>query len=161
MLNQAQIIGHLGKDPESRFLPSGEAVCNFSIATTEKWKDKASGEQKEQTEWHRINTFGRLAEVCGEYLRKGALVYVAGKITTRKYTDKDGVERYSTEITAREMKMLGGKGDAPTERQREATPAPAARQREATLSQQAVGGAASMSDDIPFLPLRGVAAMIA
>lgn len=109
MLNNAQIIGHLGKDPETRYLPSGEAVCNFSVATTEKWKDKATGEQKEATEWHRISTFGKLAEICGQWLHKGSLVWVQGKITTRKWTDKDGIERYSTEIRADSMKMLGGK----------------------------------------------------
>lgn len=109
MLNQVQIIGHLGKDPETRYLPSGDAVCNFSIATTEKWKDKATGDAKEQTEWHRISTFGKLAEICGQYLKKGSLTFVQGSIKTRKYTDKDGVEKFSTEIKADTMKMLGGK----------------------------------------------------
>jgi single-strand DNA-binding protein len=109
MLNQVQIIGHLGKDPETRYLPSGDAVCNFSIATTEKWKDKATGEAKEATEWHRISTFGKLAEICGQYLKKGSLAFVQGKIQTRKYTDKDGVEKFSTEIKADQMRMLGGK----------------------------------------------------
>lgn len=108
MLNQAQIIGHLGKDPEVRFMPSGNAVANFSIATTEKWKDK-SGEAKEQTEWHRVTVFDKLAEIVGEYLKKGSLVYICGKIKTRKYTDKDGAEKYTTEIHAHEMKMLGGR----------------------------------------------------
>lgn len=82
MLNQAQIIGHLGKDPEVRQMPNGDAACHFSIATTEKWKDKSTGEQKEATEWHRVNAFGKLAEVCGQYLRKGSLVYVSGKLKT-------------------------------------------------------------------------------
>ncbi len=111
MLNQAQIIGHLGRDPETRYLPSGDAVSSFSIATTEKWKDKQSGEQKEATEWHRISAFGKLAEIIEKYVRKGSLVYVAGKITTRKWTDKDGIERYSTEIKADTLKMLGGRQD--------------------------------------------------
>jgi len=109
MLNQAQIIGHLGRDPETRYLPSGDAVTNFSIATTEKWRDKNTGEQKEATEWHRINTFGKLAEIAGQYLKKGSLVFIQGKIVTRKWQDKDGIERYSTEIRADSMKMLGGR----------------------------------------------------
>ncbi len=140
MLNQAQIIGHLGRDPETRFLPSGDAVTSFSVATTEKWKDKATGEQKEATEWHRISTFGKLAEVCEKWLRKGSLVFVQGKITTKKYTDKDGIERYSTDIRADTMKMLGGRQDdagAPASQS-------AARQRPAS------GAEPDMDDDIPF-----------
>lgn len=114
-LNKAIIIGHLGKDPESRFMSDGSAVCNFSVATAESWKDKASGEKKEATEWHRVSAFGKLAEICGQYLKKGALVYLEGKITTRKWKDKEGNDRYSTEIRADQMKMLGGKpdGDSP------------------------------------------------
>ena len=108
MLNKIQIIGYLGRDPEVRYLPSGAAVCNFSVATTEKWKD-ASGNPVEETEWHRVSAFERLAEVCGEYLHKGSLVFIEGKLKTRKYQDKDGVEKTSTEIVAREMKMLGGR----------------------------------------------------
>jgi single-strand DNA-binding protein len=110
-LNKAMLIGHLGADPEMRYLPDGTAVANIRIATTESWKDKSTGEKKEATEWHRVNFFGRLAEVVGEYLKKGSLVYVEGKITTRKYTDKEGVEKYSTEIRADQMRMLGGKQD--------------------------------------------------
>jgi len=146
MLNQAQIIGHLGKDPEVRYLPSGEAVANFSIATTEKWKDKNTGEQREETEWHRISTFGRLAEIVGEYLKKGSLVFVQGKLKTRKYTDAQGVERYSTEIRAESMKMLGGRdsnqGSAPPAQR----PAPAPRQAPAPNQ----SGFDDMDDDIPF-----------
>ena len=149
MLNQAQIIGHLGKDPESRFMPNGEAVCNFSVATTERWKDK-SGEKQEDTQWHRITTFRKLAEICGEYLHKGSLVYIRGKIQTREYTDKDGIKRYSTEIVADEMKMLGGKPDA-GERQ-ESAPKPEPRR-----SQNPV---AALDDDIPFDRIRGAAAFI-
>jgi len=138
-LNKAIIMGHLGKDPETRSLTDGSAVCNFSIATSEKWKDKNSGEMKEATEWHRINAFGKLAEVCGKYLKKGALVYVEGKIQTRKWKDKDGNDRYSTEIRAEEMKMLGGKdGEEKQER-------PAKKDS---------GSMADMPDDIPFSPLR-------
>jgi single-strand DNA-binding protein len=114
VLNKAQIIGRMGRDPETRYLPSGEAVCNFSLATTEKWKDKATGEQKEATEWHRVSAFGRLAEIVGQYLRQGSLVYVEGKLTTRKYTDKNGEERSSTEIRLSDMKMLSSRDSAPS-----------------------------------------------
>jgi single-strand DNA-binding protein len=109
MLNKACIIGRLGQDPEIRYLTDGTAVCNVSVATSESWKDKATGEKKEATEWHRISVFGRLAEICGEYLKKGGLVYFEGKLKTRKWTDKDGTERYTTEIHASEMKMLSAK----------------------------------------------------
>lgn len=147
MLNQVQIIGYLGKDPESRYLPSGDAVCNFSIATTEKWKDKATGEAKEMTEWHRISTFGKLAEICGQYLKKGSLAFVQGKIQTRKYTDKDGVEKFATDIKADTMKMLGGRdggGEAPAPR------APAAAPRPTPAPAQGASGFDDMEDDIPF-----------
>ena len=150
MLNNAQIIGYLGRDPEVRYLPGGEAVANFSIATTEKWKDKQSGEQREATEWHRINTFGKLAEIVGQYLKKGALVYVAGKIVTRKYTDKDGIERYATEIKADTMKMLGGRdGGESGHAQRQ--DAPQRQQRPSAAPQASQGsGFDDMDDDIPF-----------
>ena len=108
-VNKAIILGNLGKDPETRFLPDGKAVCNFSIATSEQWKDKATGEKKEATEWHRISAFGRLAEVCSEYLHKGSSVYIEGKIKTRKWQDKDGQDRYTTEIQADHMVMIGPK----------------------------------------------------
>jgi single-strand DNA-binding protein len=108
-VNKVILIGNLGRDPEVRYLPSGDAVANFSIATTEKWKDKG-GEMQEQTEWHRISFFGRQAEICGEYLRKGSSVYVEGRLQTRKWTDKDGNERTSTEIRGDRMQMLGGRG---------------------------------------------------
>jgi len=107
-VNKAIIVGNLGKDPEVRYLPSGDAVANITVATSSKYKNKA-GEMVEETEWHRISFFGRLAEVVGEYLKKGSPVYVEGRIKTRKYTDKDGVEKYSTDIVASEMQMLGGK----------------------------------------------------
>lgn len=112
MLNKATIIGRLGKDPETRYMPSGGAVTNISIATSESWKDKSTGEKKEQTEWHNIVFFNRLAEVAEKYLRKGSLVYVEGQLRTRKWQDKSGNDRYTTEIVAREMKMLGGKQDS-------------------------------------------------
>lgn len=107
-VNKVILVGNLGKDPETRFLPSGDAVCNFSVATTDKWKDK-SGQQKEQTEWHNISAFGKLAEICAQYLKKGSAVYVEGSIHTRKWQDKEGKDRYSTEIKATSMQMLGGK----------------------------------------------------
>lgn len=108
-LNKAIIIGNLGRDPETRYLADGSAVTNFSVATTETWKDKASGEKKEATEWHRINTFGKLAEICAQYLKKGSMVYIEGKINTRKWKDKEGNDKYTTEIRADQMTMLGGK----------------------------------------------------
>lgn len=155
MLNQAQIIGYLGKDPEVRYMPSGDAVANFSIATSERWKDKQTGETREATEWHRINTFGKLAEIVGQYLHKGSLVFVQGKITTRKWTDKDGIERYSTEIKADSLKMLGGReggeGGQQAPQQRQAAPQ---RQQRPSAQQQAPASSGSgfddMDDDIPF-----------
>lgn len=102
------IIGNLGRNPESRYMPSGEQVTCISVATTESWKDK-SGNKQEQTEWHRIAFFGKLAEIAGQYLKKGSQVYVEGRIRTRKYTDRDGIERYATEIIGDRMQMLGGK----------------------------------------------------
>ena len=108
-VNKAIIIGNLGKDPEVRYTAIGEAMCNITVATTESWKDKGSGEKKELTEWHRISFFGKLAEIAGQYLKKGSQVYVEGSIRTRKWTDKDGQERYTTEIRADEMKMLGSR----------------------------------------------------
>jgi single-strand DNA-binding protein len=117
-VNKVIIVGNLGRDPETRYMPSGDAITNIAVATTDKWKDKATGEQKEATEWHRISFFGKLAEIAGQYLKKGSQVYIEGKLRTRKYTDKDGVEKYSTEIVADSMQMLGsrqgmGGGSAP------------------------------------------------
>ena len=132
MLNKAQIIGRVGRDPEIRYLPSGDAVANLTLATTEKWKDKSTGEAKEATEWHRISFFGRLAEIVGEYVQKGSLIYVEGKIKTRKYTDKDGVEKYSTDITAETMKLLSSRGDSQPRQQEQST------------------GMEDMPSDIPF-----------
>jgi single-strand DNA-binding protein len=108
-VNKVIIVGNLGRDPETRYMPSGDAITNIAVATTDKWKDKSTGEQKEATEWHRISFFGRLAEVAGQYLKKGSQVYIEGKLRTRKYTDKDGVEKYSTEIVADVMQMLGSR----------------------------------------------------
>ncbi len=111
-VNKVILIGHLGADPETRAMPSGSSVANLRIATTESWRDKQSGEQQERTEWHRVALFGRLAEIAGEYLRKGSQVYIEGSLRTRKWQDKQGNERYSTEIVGNEMQMLGGRGGA-------------------------------------------------
>jgi len=109
-VNKVILIGHLGADPETRAMPSGSSVANLRIATTESWRDKQSGEQQERTEWHRVALFGRLAEIASEYLRKGSQVYIEGSLRTRKWQDKQGNERYSTEIVGNEMQMLGGRG---------------------------------------------------
>ena len=139
MLNKAQIIGRVGNDPEIRYLTSGDPVANLSIATTERWKDKQSGEMKEATEWHRVNFFGRLAEIIGEYAHKGSLLYVEGKIKTRKWKDKDGVDKYSTEIIGETMKLLGSKqGTQPQQSSNEG------RQKSKD------SGFDDMDDDIPF-----------
>lgn len=117
-VNKVILVGNLGADPESRYMPNGDAVCNVRLATTESWKDKSSGEKKEITEWHRVVFYRRLAEIAGQYLKKGTPVYVEGRIRTRKWQDKDGQDRYTTEIEATEMQMLGrreGMGDAPRE----------------------------------------------
>jgi single-strand DNA-binding protein len=111
-VNKVIIVGNLGADPETRAMPSGSTVANLRIATTENWKDRQSGENQERTEWHRVVLFGRLGEVAAEYLRKGSQVYIEGSLRTRKWTDKQGNERYSTEIVANDMQMLGGRGGA-------------------------------------------------
>ncbi len=108
-VNKVIIVGNLGRDPEIRYLPNGDPVASLAVATTDTWKDKNTGEKKEQTEWHRISFFGRTAEVCGQYLKKGSAVYVEGSLRTRKYTDKDGVEKYATEIRGDSMQMLGSR----------------------------------------------------
>lgn len=109
-INKVILVGHLGADPEVKYMPSGSAVTNLSVATTESWKDKQSGEKQERTEWHRVAMFGRLAEIAGEYLRKGSQVYIEGRIQTDKWQDKEGNDRYTTKIIANEMQMLGGRG---------------------------------------------------
>ena len=153
-VNKVILIGNLGRAPETRYLPSGDAVCNISIATTDKWKDKASGEMKEATEWHRVAFFGRLAEIAGEYLKKGSQVYVEGSLRTRKYQDKEtGKDRYATEIRGEEMKMLGSRGGGsggsePMTRE----PAAAGAGGGGKPQQSKKGGGAfdQMDDDIPF-----------
>lgn len=110
-LNKVLIIGNLGKDPETRYAPSGDAICNLTIATSESWKDKATGEKKESTEWHRVVFFGKVAEIANQYLRKGSKIYVEGSLRTRKWQDNNGQDRYTTEIRGDQLKMLGGKQD--------------------------------------------------
>ena len=111
-INKVILIGNLGADPETRAMPSGTTVANLRVATSESWRDKQTGEQQERTEWHRVALFGRLAEIAGEYLRKGSQVYIEGSLRTRKWQDKQGHERYSTEIVGNELQMLGGRGGA-------------------------------------------------
>ncbi|WP_176060316.1 single-stranded DNA-binding protein [Paraburkholderia sp. BCC1876] len=176
-VNKVILVGNLGADPEVRYLPSGDAVANIRLATTDRYKDKASGEMKETTEWHRVSFFGRLAEIVSEYLKKGSSVYLEGRIRTRKWQAQDGTDRYSTEIVAEQMQMLGGRpggdrrerngddgNDFESRPARSAAPAgaraPAARtaataaqQRPPQPSQPAYGGGggfSEMDDDIPF-----------
>lgn len=142
-INKVILIGHLGQDPEVKYMPSGQAVCNISVATTESWNDKNSGEKVEKTEWHRVVFFRRLAEIAGEYLRKGSQVYVEGRLQTRKWQDQSGSDRYTTEIVANDMQMLGSKGSG------------AAMMQEAPSSPEPVQATAGSStddfdDDIPF-----------
>jgi single-strand DNA-binding protein len=111
-INKVIIVGNLGGDPETRYMPSGSAVTNLTVATNESWKDKQTGEQKDRTEWHKVAMFNRLAEIAAEYLRKGSQVYIEGKLRTRKWQDKSGQDRWTTEIIADEMQMLGGRGGA-------------------------------------------------
>jgi len=130
-LNKVLLIGNLGADPETRYTTSGDAVCNIRLATTDTWRDKASGEQRESTEWHRVVFYRRLAEIAGQYLKKGSTIYIEGSIHTRKYTDKDGAEKYSTEIKGASMQMLGGKNEGqsqPAQRQERTKTAPAQNQ---------------------------------
>jgi single-strand DNA-binding protein len=121
-VNKVILIGHLGADPDSRFMPNGDAVTNVRLATSESWKDKATGEKKEITEWHRIVFYRKLAEIVTQYLHKGSAIYIEGRIRTRKWTDKDGIERYSTEIEADHMTMLGGRTQAPSQSDRQDAP---------------------------------------
>jgi single-strand DNA-binding protein len=161
-VNKVIIVGNLGKDPEVRYMPSGGAICTVSIATSRQWKDKTSGERQEETEWHRVTFFERMAEIAGEYLKKGKSVYVEGRLKTRKYTDKDGVEKYSTDIIATDMQLLGsregagmggdeGGGDsAPAPRARPAATAPARSAPASKPAAKSSTGFDDMDDDIPF-----------
>lgn len=162
-VNKVILIGRLGKDPETRYMPNGDAVTNATLATSETWKDK-SGAKQEKTEWHNLVFYRRLAEVVGEYVKKGSMIYVEGKLQTRKWTDKEGKDRYTTDIIVNEMTMLGSKstgsgdqqGDSQQEHPQEAQKAPATTRRPA---QDQSGGARSFDnfdDDIPFAdPYRG------
>lgn len=153
-LNKVQIIGNLGKEPEVRYTGSGTAICNITVATSRQWKDKQSGDKMEETEWHRVVFYDRLAEIAGEYLKKGRPCYVEGRLKTRKWQDKDGADKYTTEIIAEHLLLLGGRddgGEAPA-------PAPRTNQRRAPAPAPASrgGGGGStvfddMDDDIPFV----------
>jgi len=145
-VNKVILIGNVGQDPESRAMPSGRSVVNLRLATSESWRDKQTGEQKEQTEWHTVVMFDRLAEIAAEYLRKGSQVYIEGRIRTRKWQDKEGKERYSTEIVANEMQMLGGRGDRAGGG---AAPVTAARPQRTEVAPQG-GSRYEFEDDIPF-----------
>lgn len=139
-VNKAIIVGHLGNDPESKTLPSGDMVTNISVATSDKWKDKQTGEQKEATEWHRVAFFGKLAEIAAQYLKKGSQVYIEGSIHTRKWTNAEGQDQYSTSIKADTMQMLGGKPSESGQKQ----------QAPASTAAPAQSGLGAMDDDIPF-----------
>ncbi len=150
-VNKAILIGHLGKDPEVRYMPNGEAVANVTLATSENWKDK-NGEKQEKTEWHNIVFFKRLAEIAGEYLKKGSQIYVEGRITTEKWQDKEGKDRYTTKIVANEMKMLDKKSSGVSFEVVENKPASAASgaATPAKAASAAKGGFDNFDDDIPF-----------
>ncbi len=163
-VNKVILVGNLGRDPEVRYMPSGSAICNVTLATTRQWKNKDSGEKMEETDWHRVVFFDRLAEIAGEYLKKGRSVYVEGRLRTRKWTDKEGKDQYTTEVVATEMQMLGSRegmgsgapgdddgGGASNERPAPQRQAPASRPaaRQAPASKP-VTGFDHMDDDIPF-----------
>lgn len=152
MLNQCNFIGRLGQDPEVRYSSQGTAMANISIGCSEKWKDKQTGEQKERTEWVRCSAFGKLAEIMEQYLQKGALVYVSGKMQTRKWQDQSGQDRYSTEIIVSEMKMLGGKPDGNQQHNRPQMNAPQQPQQPQN-QQQYNEPPMDFDDDIPFAPI--------
>ncbi|WP_048438081.1 single-stranded DNA-binding protein [Caenimonas sp. SL110] len=164
-INKVIIVGNLGRDPEMRSFPSGDQVANVTIATTDKWKDKQTGEPKEATEWHRVVFNGRLAEIVGQYLKKGSQVYVEGSLRTRKWTDKDGIEKFTTEIRADNMQMLGGRqgmgspsssgdddGGGYEQRRAPASrpPAPQGGGQRAPAAKAPPSGFDDMDDDIPF-----------
>ena len=144
-INKVIIIGNLGHDPENRYLPSGEQVTSIAVATTDRWRDKTSGEQKEQTEWHRISFFGKLAEIAGQYLKKGSQVYIEGRLRTRKYTDKEGIDRYATEIIADTMQMIGSRQDGQQSAGRNEYAAQTGRD-----APKRPGGLSDIDSDIPF-----------
>ena len=147
-VNKAIIVGNLGRDPEVRYSANGNAIANVTIATTESWKDRQSGERQEKTEWHRVVFFSRLAEIAGEYLKKGSQVYIEGRLQTRKWEDRDGNERYTTEIVANEMQMLGGRGGGDSQ----SDSPPDYSQAEAAPASRGGGGGqdGDFDEDIPF-----------
>jgi single-strand DNA-binding protein len=155
-INTVILIGNLGADPETRAMPSGSQVANLRIATSESWRDKTSGEQQERTEWHRVALFGRLAEIAAEYLRKGSQVYIEGSLRTRKWQDKQGNERYSTEIIGNEMQMLGGRGGAGAGAGGAPGASAPSRSAEPSYAEESGGSSAGsgrgedFDDDIPF-----------
>lgn len=156
-INKVILIGNLGRDPEVRYMPSGGAVTNVALATSENWKDKQTGEQVEKTEWHRVVAFGRLAEIMGEYLKKGSKIYVEGRLQTRKWQGQDGQDRYTTEIVANEMQMLDGRGGAgggaDNYDQSSAASRPASspsKPQPAASNNESGGGFDDFDDDIPF-----------
>ena len=147
-VNKVIIVGNVGRDPETLYLPSGDAVTNISVATSDRYKDKQTGEMKETTEWHRVAFFGKLAEIAGQYLKKGSQVYVEGSLRTRKWTDQSGQEKYSTEIRAETMQMLGSKMSGSSEG---GDAAPRTKSADTSASPAAPAGAlGAMDDDIPF-----------
>lgn len=158
-VNKVILVGNLGRDPETRYMPNGDAVTNIAIATTEKWKDKNTGEKKEAVEWHRVTFYRQLAEIAGKYLKKGSSVYLEGKLQTRKWTDKEGVERFTTEIIADTMQMLSGKQEGTSDDY--ASAAQRQQQNPAASHKQSSGGPSDFSDDIPFnsLPRRALTSL--
>jgi single-strand DNA-binding protein len=148
-VNKVIVVGNLGRDPETKYMPDGAAITNVSIATSFQWTDKASGEKKEETEWHRVVFRGKLAEVSGEYLKKGSQVYVEGRLRTRKWQDKEGQEKYTTEIIADRMQMLGSRAGAGEPRAEAPRESKAAEPRPAAAKKPA-GKFDDMEDDIPF-----------
>jgi single-strand DNA-binding protein len=146
-VNKVILIGNLGRDPEVRYSPNGQAIANVNLATSESWKDKNTGEKQERTEWHRVVFFGRLAEIAGEYLKKGMQVYVGGRLQTRKWQDKDGNDRYTTEIVASDMQMLGSRSGAGAPDESFASESAPASERS---NARAAASADDFDDDIPF-----------
>ncbi len=153
-INKVILIGHLGADPETRYMPSGGAVTNLRVATTESWKDRQSGEPQERTEWHRVVLFGRLAEISAEYLRKGSQVYLEGRLQTRKWQGQDGADRFTTEVVANEMQMLGGRGGGGAAYQggeaESGSREDVAERRPAAVASGDGGPKDDFDDDIPF-----------
>ena len=150
-INKVILVGNLGNDPDVKATQGGTTITTISVATSEQWKDKQTGQAQERTEWHRVKFFGRLAEIAGDYLRKGSQVYIEGSLRTDKYTDKNGVERYTTDIIANEMQMLGGRGEGGGggNYERGSRPAPAQR-REPAASRASAPAPAAGFDDVPF-----------